>query len=42
MSIKFGWGTWDSWGLGFFYCHYDRSLTIDFIHWYFSVEVWHK
>ena len=42
MNLKFGWGKWDSWGFGISYCHYDNSLSINFIHWYVYVEVWTK
>lgn len=31
-------GTTDHWGFGIDYCHYDRSFTIDFIHWYIGIE----
>ena len=40
MKLKFGCGKWDSWGFGIAYCHYGRSISIEFIHWYFFVEVW--
>ena len=42
MSIKFDCGAWDSWGFGFSYYHRGRVFTVNFIHWYFSVEVWRK
>jgi hypothetical protein len=40
LNINFGWGTWDSWGFGLNYCRYAKSVTIEFIHWYFYVEMW--
>jgi hypothetical protein len=42
MKLKFGWGKWDSWGFGLFYCHYDKSICLELLHWYFYVEVWTK
>lgn len=41
-QLFFGAGVWDSWGFGIDYCHYSRSLTIEFIHWYAFVEYWTK
>jgi hypothetical protein len=40
MKVKFGAGKWDSWGFGISYCHYDRSISINLIHWFFYVEMW--
>lgn len=42
MNFHFGYGKWDSWGLGISYLHYDRLLSIDFIHWYAYIQVWKK
>ena len=39
--VTFGVGKWDSWGFGVNYCHYGKSVTIDFIHWYAYIE-WFK
>lgn len=38
----FGFGIWDSWGLGFNYCHYSKAVTLEFIHFYVYVEYWTK
>jgi hypothetical protein len=40
--LLFGSGVWDSWGLGFSYCHYSRSVSIEFLHWYVFIEYWNK
>ena len=40
MKVKIGWGKWGSWGFGINYDHYCRALSIDFIHWYFYIEVY--
>ena len=37
--VHIGAGTWDSWGFQVAYCHPERSLFINIIHWYFYVEV---
>jgi hypothetical protein len=42
MKLKFGWGKWDSWGIGLFYCNYDKSICLELVHWYFYVELWTK
>lgn len=42
MNLHFGYGKWDSWGFGISYCHYDRALSIEFIHWYAYIQVWKK
>jgi hypothetical protein len=42
FMTQVGWGKWDSWGFGVNYCHYEHSLTIDFIHWYFYITVWRE
>ena len=42
MKLKFGWGKWDSWGFGLFYCNYDKSICLELVHWYFYVELWTK
>jgi hypothetical protein len=41
-KVRFYAGITDHWGFGIAYCHYDRSLTIDFLCWYTGVEVYHK
>jgi len=35
-------GQTDHWGLGFDFNFWDRSFTLEIIHWYLGVEVWHK
>jgi hypothetical protein len=40
--ITFGAGKWDSWGFGVSYCHYDHTLSINFIRWFAFVEVYEK
>lgn len=41
-KIRFFAGTSDHWGIGINYCHYDRSLTVDILHWYIGLEVWNN
>ena len=41
-NVRFYAGTTDHWGIGIYYCHYDRSLTIDILCWYIGVEVYHE
>lgn len=31
-------GITDRWGIGIDYCHYDKSFTIEVIHWYIGIE----
>lgn len=42
MKVKVFTGKWDSWGFEISYCHYIKGLTIGFIHWYLTIEVWTK
>lgn len=42
MKIKVFTGKWDSWGFELSYCHYIKGLTIGFIHWYLTIELWTK
>jgi hypothetical protein len=41
-SIDIFAGTTDHWGLGFDLNFYDRSFTLDIIHWYVGVAIWHR
>lgn len=41
-KVNFYAGVTDHWGLGFDINFYDRSFTIDILHWYIGVEVWHS
>lgn len=38
-KINIFYGKTDRWGFGIDYCHHERAFTIDFIHWYISIEV---
>jgi len=42
MKFKFGCSKSDSFGLGFSYCNYDNTFSVEFIRWFFYVEVWSK
>lgn len=41
-KVRFFVGTTDHWGFAIEYSHYDRCFTIEIVHWYFGVEVWHN
>ena len=41
-KIRFYAGKTDHWGFAIGYNHYDRSFTIELLHWYLGVEVWHR
>ena len=32
--MRIDYGKWDSWGFGIAWQNYEKSLSIDFIHWY--------
>ena len=40
VRLKFGACNWDSWGFSICYCPYDKSISINFIHWVAYVELW--
>jgi len=40
MNIRLYKGTSDSFGLGISFCNWDKSLTINFMRWYFGAEIY--